>query len=70
MDGGGSRAVTSSPGNRSTQRVIDLEGARTVTETLQPPAIVGGKLRGCDAKQFVGEAAQDANKIGNASVRI
>ena len=48
VDGSGSRAFTSSPGNRSTQRVIDLEGARTVTETLEPPAIVGGKLRGCD----------------------
>jgi hypothetical protein len=54
VDGGGSRAFTSSPGNRSTQRVIDLEGARTVTETLQPPAIVGRKLRGCDAKQLSG----------------
>jgi hypothetical protein len=54
VDGGGSRAFTSNPRNRSTQRVIDLEGARTVTETLQPPAIVGGKLRGCDAKQLSG----------------
>ena len=58
VDGCGSRAFTSSPGSRSTQRVIDLEGARTVTETLQPPAIVGGKLRGCDAKQLSGESYQ------------
>ena len=58
VDDGGSRAFTSSPGSRSTQRVIDLEGARTVTETLQPPAIVGGKLRGCDAKQLSGESYQ------------
>jgi hypothetical protein len=70
VDGGGSRAFTSSPGNRSTQRVIDLEGARTVTERLQPPAIVGGKLRGCDAKQLSGMYATASVKLPTAALAL
>src|SRR6516165_6627140 len=52
VNGRGSRAFRSSPGNRSTQSIVNLEGAGAVTETLQPSAIMQGQLRACDAKKL------------------
>jgi hypothetical protein len=54
VNGRGPRAFRSSPGNRSTQSIINLEGAGAVTETLQLPAIMRGQLRTCDAKKLSG----------------
>jgi hypothetical protein len=54
VNGRGSRAFRSSPGNRSTQSIVNLEGAGTVTETLQSPTIMRGQLRACDAKKLSG----------------
>jgi hypothetical protein len=54
VNGRGSRAFTSGPGNRSTQCIVDLVGAGAITKTLQPPAIARGQLRACDAKELSG----------------
>jgi hypothetical protein len=52
LNGCSPRAFRSSPGNRGAQGIIDLEGAGAVTETLQPLAVLGGKLRACYAKKL------------------
>src|SRR5260370_36447622 len=54
VNGRGPRAFRSSPGNRSTQSIVNLEGARAVTKTLQPHAVTRGQLRACDAKKLSG----------------
>jgi hypothetical protein len=54
VNGRGLRAFRSSPGNRSTQSIVNLEGAGAITETFQSPAIMRGQLRACDAKKLSG----------------
>jgi len=54
VNGRGPRAFRSSPGNRSTQSIVNLEGAGAITETFQSPAIMRGQLRACDAKKLSG----------------
>ena len=54
VNGRCSRTFASSPGNRSTQGVVNLEGAGTITETLQPPAVTRQQLGTCKAKKLSG----------------
>jgi hypothetical protein len=54
VNGCGPGAFRSSPGNRSTQSVINLESGSAITKTLQPPAISPGKLRARDTKKLPG----------------
>ena len=63
MNSGGSRAFTSNPGNRSTQSIVNLESTGAVTETLQPPAVMGRKLRACNTKKLPGSDIGE-NEVG------
>src|SRR5215469_15420122 len=69
MDGRCSRAFRSSPGNRRAQSIVNLEGACTVTETLQLPAVTGRKLTTCNAKKLsgsdVGQNEASLGELGN-----
>ena len=54
VNGRGPRTFRSCPGNRSIQSIVNLEGAGAVAETLQPPAVMRGQLRACNAKKLPG----------------
>lgn len=61
VHGRGPQAFRSSPGNRSTESIVNLEGAGAVTETLQ---LLRGQLRACDAKKLSG------SDVGKNEVRL
>jgi len=54
VNGRSPRAFASSPGDRSTQGIVNLESAGAITETLQPPAVTRGQLGTCDPKKLSG----------------
>jgi hypothetical protein len=45
-------AFGSSPGNRCSESIVNLESAGAIVETLQPPAVLQGQLRAFNAKKL------------------
>lgn len=68
VNGRSPRAFRSSPGNRRTQSIVDLEGAGAVTETLQLHAVMRGQVRACDAEKLSGSDAGE-NEISFRELR-